>query len=95
MTWLTAGALALAAVPPLGMAWTIDGCTTARSKVCCSCRCSTQRATRSVSWPPKGGVDLGRLLAFKVPLVWLAVAILLAAFGPNLQASSGTPQAAH
>lgn len=42
----------------------------------------------------EGGVDLGRLLALKVPLVWLAVAVLIVVFGPNLQASSSTPQAA-
>ena len=42
----------------------------------------------------EGGVDLGRFLLFKVPLVWVTVAVLMAAFGTNLQASSSTRRAA-
>lgn len=42
----------------------------------------------------EGGVEVGRFLAFKVPLVWIAVAVLIVVFGTNLQASRSTLRAA-
>ena len=42
----------------------------------------------------EGGINIGRFILFKVPLVWITVAVLIALFGTNLQASNSTPQAA-